>query len=95
MLSLEDAKVRAESELLRLQLGDPVVVLDHATREFEFGWVFFYQSEEFVRTGNANSSLVGNAPLLVNRLSGEVATTGTALSLEHYINQYCARVRGT
>ena len=94
MLSLKDAKVRAEWELSRQELEVPVVVLDHATKEFEFGWVFFYQSEEFVRTGNASAMLAGNSPLLVNRFSGEVATTGTALSLQHYINQYCARVRG-
>ena len=95
MLSLEDAKVKAESELFRLQFQYPVVVLDQATKEFEFGWVFFYQSEEFVRTGNPSARLAGNAPLLVNRLSGEVATTDTALPLQHYINQYCARVRGS
>ena len=95
MLSLEEAKVRAESELSRLQLEYPALLLDHATTEFELGWVFFYQSEEFVRTGQPSAQFAGNAPLLVNRFSGEVAATGTALPLQHYINQYCARVRGT
>jgi hypothetical protein len=92
MLSLGDAKVRAESQLL--QLDEPVVVLDDATQEFELGWVFFYQSAEFIRTGNPSSMLAGNAPVLVNRFSGEVVSTGTALPVQYYISQYCSRVRG-
>ena len=94
MLSLEDAKAKAVLHLESLQLDDAVVVLDDATEVFELGWVFFYQSEEFVRTGYASSQLAGNAPILVNRFSGEVTTTGTALPLQHYISRYCARVRG-
>ncbi len=32
--------------------------------------------------------LAGNAPLIVNRFTGEVVTTGTAHPTEYYLAQY-------
>lgn len=46
---------------------------------------FFYQSTEFVRTGNPATRLAGNGPILVHRISGEVVVAGTAYPSEHYI----------
>ncbi len=68
--------------------GFKVVLVDSHTREETFGWVFFYTSEDYIRTGETKYALAGNAPLIVNRNSGKIIVTGTAYSIEHYIEEY-------
>ncbi len=53
-----------------------------------WGWVFFYQSEQFLETGNPSHQLAGNAPIIVNRISAEIRTTGTVYPVETYIAEY-------
>lgn len=68
--------------------GCEVVIIDSATLERSFGWVFFYQSKEYLLTGESSWQLAGNAPLIVNRHTGEVIATGTAAPTEEYISHY-------
>jgi hypothetical protein len=64
------------------------LVLEDETIDRPYGWVFFYQSREYVETGDARTMLFGNAPLIFNRASGEIRVTGTALPAEEYLRQY-------
>ncbi|WP_167761489.1 YrhB domain-containing protein [Duganella callida] len=41
--------------------------LTHEVREIEQGWVFFFNSADFVRTGDYLTALAGNGPLMVLR----------------------------
>jgi hypothetical protein len=61
------------------------VIIDELTREVDVGWVFFYQSKEYLETGNLSDCLVGNAPLVVSRHDGHVYVTGTASPVEQYL----------
>jgi hypothetical protein len=45
----------------------PLALIDSATAEYHVGWVFYYQSAEYVKSGDVRDSLVGNAPLFVPR----------------------------
>jgi len=46
-----------------------------------WGWVFFY--------GGKNGEVVaGNAPIIVDRVNGEVRVAGTAQPLEYYLAEY-------
>jgi hypothetical protein len=54
-----------------------------ATSEYDFGWVFFYNS-----TSPERYPIAGNAPFIVERTSGAIVETGTANSLEYYIENY-------
>jgi hypothetical protein len=63
------------------------LVMDEHTRELDFGWVFFYQAREYLETGDTEKMMVGNAPLIVDR-TGRAFVTGTALSIEQYIDEY-------
>jgi len=95
MLNYEDAIATAEKELANvddLPEGDSLVLLLQHTIERPFGWVFFYTSRLHRETGEVRYALAGNAPLIVNRRSGEVVTTGTALPVEQYIAEYEARL---
>lgn len=61
--------------------------------EYEFGWVFCYNTQEFVETGDADHALGGNAPLIVDRVDGCLYGTGTAHSLDHYLSEFQAGIR--
>ena len=65
-----------------------LMVLDDLTREYEFGWVFFYNTEKFIKTGNNEYALAGNAPLIIDRKSEKIIVTGTAHEIDFYINNY-------
>jgi hypothetical protein len=90
MLTAAQAKDRASVHLAAFaeEAECEVVIVDSATIERAFGWVFFYQSREYVETGDFAHRLVGNAPLIVNRLTGEVRSTGTAHPTEYYLTEY-------
>ena len=67
----------------------PLAIIEEATVEFEYGWVFFYQSEEYVRTGNEDALVGGNSPIIVDKFNATVHTTGTRKGHEEYIEFYC------
>ncbi len=69
--------------------GCPIEIQDELTKEFESGWVFFYNSSEFVRTRRAGVALFGNAPLIVGH-DGRVSWTGTAHDIDAYLEAYRA-----
>ena len=63
--------------------GFYLALTSEATLEYDFGWVFFYDS-----TDPDQTPIAGNAPFIVERESGDLVTTGTADSIEHYIHNY-------
>jgi hypothetical protein len=65
-----------------------IVVMDEHTIEKEWGWVFFYESSDYLQTGGFSNRLAGNAPYIVNKATGELVETGTALPTEDYIKKF-------
>lgn len=91
MITKEQAKIIA-LQLLKdnSRPGSPAVVIaDAATREFEYGWMFFYQSERYLQTLDLKYRLGGNAPIIVDKLNSSAHFTGTRLKQDFYIDQYC------
>ena len=70
--------------------GHALVIMDAHTQAHPFGWVFFYQSQRHLDTGDVMDMLFGNAPLIVDRRDGSVHITGTAHPIEHYVRIYSA-----
>ena len=83
--SLVQAELDKEADL---DGADRCVVLEAETIETEWGWVFFYQSRDYIETGGIGDMLTGNAPYIVNKYSGQIVTTGTAHDIEYYIKEY-------
>jgi hypothetical protein len=83
-LTLEQAKALVQAELGTSEL----VILDEATIERDFGWVFFYQNRSYLETRNILKILAGNAPYIVNRHTRELQVTGTGRPIEEYIARY-------
>lgn len=64
---LEDAYFLAHKRVedLAQAAGDEFEILRELTVEVQQGWIFFYNTADFVRTNNFSSSLAGNGPVLV------------------------------
>lgn len=50
--------------------------------------MFFYNARASLETGDTMAGLAGNAPLIVDRETGEMHETGTAHPVEHYLREY-------
>lgn len=90
-MNKKEAQHLVEKELKRLkseQDSIDCVVLEDETLEKPWGWVFFYQSKAYVETGDDTEMLAGNAPIIVNRYSGELMHTGTSYDVVHYLREY-------
>ncbi|MGE0469705.1 MAG: YrhB domain-containing protein [Nitrospira sp.] len=58
---------QARINQLAVASNDRFVIISDYTEEINEGWVFFYNSEDFVRSGNLSDALAGNGPILVTR----------------------------
>ncbi|RAJ75622.1 immunity protein 35 of polymorphic toxin system [Chitinophaga dinghuensis] len=88
MLTKIDAIKIAETYLQNKRSKyDLVLVLDK-TKEFEHGWVFFWQSKAFYETLNPLHALGGNGPFIVNKFDGSVFRFGSAHRPEYYLEKY-------
>jgi hypothetical protein len=48
------------------EAGCQLELLDVSTVQVKQGWVFFYNSADFIRTGSSADALAGNGPLFVS-----------------------------
>lgn len=88
MITYLEAKDIAATYIKNIENITVCELIEDETIEESFGWVFFYNSKEFLETGDFSYALIGNAPIIVDRLTGIVTQTGTAYPIEYYINQY-------
>jgi len=74
MISLDEAKQIAEKHLAEMQLASNVsIVFDYGqTEETENGYVFFYNTPEFWKTGDPSYTLDGNKPIFVSKNDGQL-----------------------
>jgi hypothetical protein len=63
--------------------------------ELDFGWLYFYDSSGHVASGKTSDAVVGNAPLIVDKVDGKLYVTGTAHPIEHYLQEYRRGNRNT
>ena len=78
-ISFEQAKVLAET-IVRARadaINDEFVIIGNET--IDKGWLFFYNSKEFIETGDYSAALAGNGPIFVDR-DGAVKTLPTAIT---------------
>ena len=90
MLSHQDAIAIVAGEIAKMTPpeGDMLVVYPEHTLERTFGWVFFWGSDLYKKTGEFRYALGGNSPFIVNRHTGAVVETGTAFPMEVYVQRY-------
>jgi len=79
-------KVCERSEWLPSE--DEIIIVDESTIERPWGWVFFHTSKMWLETHDVRYAIAGNAPIIVERESGNLLDTGTAMPIEYYIANY-------
>ena len=92
MLTKEDAYTLVEAEFAQFDSDVEPVVLKEATQEYSWGWVVFYPSKKYTETNDIRHALAGNSPYIVNKYSGELEITGTALPVGEYIREYESKI---
>jgi immunity protein 35 of polymorphic toxin system len=87
-LNFESAMLLARKRINQLAqaAGDHFEILSDSTKEIEEGWVFFFNTADFVRTRNPISALAGNGPILVTR-EGEIHELPSSIPWESAVKQ--------
>ncbi len=90
MIDKTKAKDIAQEELSRMSKKSLIelAIMDGQTIEFQYGWVFFYQSKKFLETNNMDCMVAGNAPFIIDKHDGSLHVTGTGLDIDFYIEEY-------
>ncbi len=73
---------------VRVVTGDGCVIVTEHTLKRPYGWVFFYDSRAYLASSKTSDMVAGNAPILVDRIDGEIRVTGTAEPSESYLTRY-------
>lgn len=89
-LTKEEARELVEHEVGRGSL----VILDDATLEREWGWVFFSDTRKFAETGDFQYGLLGLGPTFVNRFDGAVTHWGSGLPACAWIDVHERQLAG-
>jgi Immunity protein 35 len=76
----------------RIVSAQDCVILTKHTQKLPYGWVFFYDSRAYLKSGKSKDMMVGNVPFLVDRVSGEIRVLGTAKPLRSYLLRYEAEL---
>lgn len=91
MITKEEAFESVRQRIADLQeeipSEDELIILEQKTVEKEWGWVVFWTSRLW-NEGGFKYALAGNAPFIVQRKDGKLFETGTAHSIDHYIEQF-------
>lgn len=93
MISLMDARGIAAAHIGEGRprtAGFTPHLIDEETMETPWGWVFFYQSAEYLRSQELSEALVGNGPIAVAKRDGRVYEMGTAETVEEAIERIAA-----
>lgn len=76
-------------EDMQAEIGVPLQISN--VREERFGWLFSYQSKEYIETENFSAMLAGNAPFIVDRDDATIHVLGTAYPVDCYLSEYAKR----
>jgi hypothetical protein len=71
---------------MALSTNDQFEILVDETKEVEQGWVFFFNTADFIRTRNPVYALAGNGPIFVSH-EGKVQELPTAIPWEDSLKQ--------
>lgn len=72
--------------------GTKFVLMTESTFEFEYGWMFYSNTEKYLKTRNIFDTLPGNAPFIISKIDGSLQTTGTGKPDEYYLNEYRKKI---
>lgn len=84
MITFIEALHKAKNYLAEYDIPVEITVIDR----FSEGWLFCFQSREFLETGDFSTQLIGNCPFIIDKDSGNIYELGTTYPLDVYIQEY-------
>jgi hypothetical protein len=75
-------------ELVRQQIPSDCDVMEEATIERHYGWVFFYQTKRFIETRDPFEGLIGSGGILVENNGGRCFKFGSGHSTDISLKVY-------
>ena len=94
-MNLKEARAIAAAYIREGELrreGFAAVIVDAATRETDFCWVFVYDSEAHVRSGDFADAIAGNGPIIIYKSNGTIVSAGTARPIDDVLNELRAKL---
>ncbi|WP_086925888.1 YrhB domain-containing protein [Variovorax sp. JS1663] len=88
MIDRKQAERLAEEYLTKVQDEIKIPIKLSKKINLPYGWVFFYNSKEYIETENISSALLGNAPFIIDAADGTLTLFGTAHPVEFYLQEY-------
>jgi Immunity protein 35 len=70
------------------EINNDLIIVDKATIEKPYGWIFSYDSRKFLETGDFTYSILGNGPIVVDKETMEVRELGGGPYVERFIAEY-------
>jgi len=66
------------------------VIQEESIKEYQYGWLFYYNSTKYIESGNNDDSYIGNAPLFVSKIDASTKYIGLSLKGDdHAVYQHC------
>lgn len=93
MITEEEARAICLREINRSEGPESIEMVVTEISELPDAWVAYYQSREYMETGNFSAAVVGNGPFVICKNTGRFAALGTALPLEAQIKEALVRLR--
>lgn len=92
-MTVDEARRIAAEALPRLfpSLSVPCRIDDTATRLVRGHWVFFWNSVDFLDTGDDENQMMGNLPIVVRDSDGEVVKADIRRTLEEQLAEDVGR----
>jgi hypothetical protein len=85
-ITFEQARAIAEQQLKTWSHGDiELIISEPHIIEKWYGWIFPSISKKFYETDDMQYAVVGNCPLFISKLNGEISTYYTSYSLESMV----------
>jgi hypothetical protein len=86
MITFDDATEAAERHLRQMseELGYDLAIDHGATMRGPRGWMFFWNSRQYLEDGSLSDAMLGNGPLLVDAETGTVEPQSPLVSLDEY-----------
>jgi len=93
-MTLDHARQLAQREVdtISTRGGVPIGLDDHATIETDWCWVFIYQSRAYLDGGRERDRLAGNAPIVIDKVTANVYSLGTARPIDQELDRLRRRV---
>ncbi len=88
MITRDQAVDLVLAYLAPMSIETKTALVPDETITFDLGWVFFYQSVDYLESGGFTDRLAGNAPVIVDRRDGSLHVTGTGHPVEWYVKKY-------